>query len=289
MQLGFGTSGGCEAAVHAACQFLSSSSHSHPLVLLKVDYRDTFNSVRRNRFLHVVKEKFSCLLLFVWLAYHASAHLFFGDSIIPSTTGVQQGDPLGPVLFSLAIHSLIKELVSTFNVWYLDGTLGGSLQTVLADFTTILHQSPSLGLSLNISKCDVYISGALPSPLLGELQSVAPGVRRLDFSEVTLFGSPITLDALPSSFESKLSSIQTLMLRLETFFAHDAFYLLCHCFAIPKLLYILRTSPSWRVSGLLEKFDDLIRTSLQTVTNVNISPLLGLSLFYLQLRGFRDS
>ena len=93
VQLGFGTSGGCEAAVHAARKFLSSSTHSHPLVPLKVDYRNAFNSVRRNHFLHVVREKFSCLFPFVWLAYRTSAHLFFGDSIIPSATGVQQGDP----------------------------------------------------------------------------------------------------------------------------------------------------------------------------------------------------
>ena len=86
-----------------------------------------------------------------------------------------------------------------------------------------------------------------------------------------MLGSPITLDALPSSFESKLSGIQTLTLRLEALFAHDGFYLLHYCFAIPKLLYLLHTSPSWRVSGLLEKFDDLICTSLQTVTNIIIS------------------
>ena len=125
VQLGLGTSGGCEAAIHAARQILSSGTHSHPLVLLKVDYRNAFNSIRRDRFLHVVREKVSCLFPFVWLAYCTSTHLFFGDSIIPSATGVQQSDPLGPVLFSLAIHSLASELVSTFNVWYLDdGTLG---------------------------------------------------------------------------------------------------------------------------------------------------------------------
>ena len=48
---------------------------------------------------------FPCLFPFVWLA-------FFGDYIISSATGVQQRDPLGPVLFSLAIHSLASELVS---------------------------------------------------------------------------------------------------------------------------------------------------------------------------------
>ena len=248
---------------------LSSSSHSCPLVLLKVDYRNAFNTVRRDCFLRVVKEKFTCLFPFVWLAYRTPSHLFFGDSIISSGTGVQQGDPLGPVLFSLAIHSLASELVSTFNVWYLDdGTLGGSPQSILADFTTILEQSSSLGLSLNLSKCELYIAGASSSHFVDELKLVAPGVRLPDSSEVTLLGSPITFDALPSSFESKLSGIQTLTSHLEALFAHDGFYLLHYCFAIPKLLYLLCTSPSWRISGLSEKFDDLIFTSLQTVTNI---------------------
>ena len=124
---------------------------------------------------------------------------------------------------------------------------------------------------MNLSKCEAYIAGASSTPFIDELQSVAPGVRLLDSSEVTLLGSPITLDALPSSFESKLGCIQTLSSCLETLFAHDAFYLLRHCFAIPKLLYLLCTSPSWRVPGLLETFDELIRTSLQTISNINIS------------------
>ena len=92
VQLGFGNSGGCEASVHAAHQFLLGS-FDHPLVLLKVDDRNAFNSVRHDCFIRFVKDKFSCLLPFVWLAYHNLTHLFFGDSIIPSATGVQQGDP----------------------------------------------------------------------------------------------------------------------------------------------------------------------------------------------------
>jgi len=126
---------------------------------------------------------------------------------------------------------------------------------------------------LNLSKCELYIAGASSGHFVDKFQSVAPGDRLLDSSEVTLLGSPIMLDVLPLSFESKLSSIQILTSHLETLFAHDAFYLLRHCFAIPMLLYLLCTSPSWRVSGLLEKFDDLIHTSLQTVTNINTSLL----------------
>ena len=91
---------------------------------------------------------------------------------------MQQGDPLGPVLFSLAIHFLISELVSIFNVWYLDdGTRGGTPQTVLADFTAIQQQSSFLGLSLNFSKCEAYVAaGTSSSTFVSELQSVTPGI-----------------------------------------------------------------------------------------------------------------
>ena len=72
--------------------------------------------------------------------------------------------------------------MSTFNVWYLDdGTLGGSLHTILADFNTNL-------LSWNISKYEVYMEGALSDSFLGKLQSVASGVHLLDSSAVTLLG-----------------------------------------------------------------------------------------------------
>jgi len=73
VQLGCGTSGGCEAAVHVARQFLLGS-FDHPLVF---DYRNAFNSVRRDCFIRFVKDKFSCLFPFVWLAYRNLTHLCF--------------------------------------------------------------------------------------------------------------------------------------------------------------------------------------------------------------------
>ena len=50
-----------------------------------------------------------------------------------SKQGVQQGDPFGPLLFSLVLHKLIRSIASDsecskllFNLWYLnDGTLAG--------------------------------------------------------------------------------------------------------------------------------------------------------------------
>ena len=56
---------------------------------------------------------------------------------------MQQGDPLDPALFALAIHGVTSEVKSDLNVWYLDdGCVGGDPQTVLSKLVTL----PSLGM-----------------------------------------------------------------------------------------------------------------------------------------------
>lgn len=51
---------------------------------------------------------------------------------LTSEVGPQQGDPLGPLLFSLlSIHPIIASLKSEINIWYLDdGTLGGDTENL---------------------------------------------------------------------------------------------------------------------------------------------------------------
>ena len=42
--------------------------------------------------------------------YGAQLALHFGDVIIPSCSGVQQGDPLGPLRFSRALQPLLESI-----------------------------------------------------------------------------------------------------------------------------------------------------------------------------------
>ena len=54
-------------------------------------------------------------------AYSKPSFLFFyGDSVIKSCEGTQQGYPESPVLFSDSIQDLIDSLVSKTNLWYLE-------------------------------------------------------------------------------------------------------------------------------------------------------------------------
>jgi len=60
--------------------------------------------------------------------------LLWNDQIIQSQEGVQQGNPLGLLLFCLAIHRHCEQLCSLLSVMYLDDvTVGGSVDDVLQD------------------------------------------------------------------------------------------------------------------------------------------------------------
>jgi hypothetical protein len=61
--------------------------------------------------------------------------------------GAQQGDPCGPMIFSLAIQPIILSLDSQLNIWYLDdGTLADYPRVVLSDFKKVINLSRKIGL-----------------------------------------------------------------------------------------------------------------------------------------------
>lgn len=56
-----------------------------------------------------------------------------------SEEGVQQGDPLGPLLFCLVIQPIVETVKSEVNQWYLDdGSIGGPLKSVIEDVQKII-------------------------------------------------------------------------------------------------------------------------------------------------------
>ena len=105
-QFGVAVSGGVEKVA-----LLGQLLHEAGGVLLMIDGRNAFNSVSRSAVLQQVAEHFPELYSYVTRLYGASAQpaLLFGlegqaaAAVIPSRQGVQQGDPLGPLLFSLAL------------------------------------------------------------------------------------------------------------------------------------------------------------------------------------------
>ena len=109
LQLGVRTPNGCEAIVHSARQWFSRNGSDAGKVAISVDVSNAFNIVLRTAVLRAVRVHFPSLAPWVDCCYRHSSTLFTGSDdaalqIIPSTRGVQQGDPLGPVLFALAVQ-----------------------------------------------------------------------------------------------------------------------------------------------------------------------------------------
>ena len=97
--------------------------------IVKLDFKNAFNSLRIDKMLLAVRELAPALYPFVHSSYSSPSSLFWHDSVLLSAEGVQQGDPLGPLLFCLSIHDLCYQLRSEFNVWYLDDdSVGGILE-----------------------------------------------------------------------------------------------------------------------------------------------------------------
>ena len=77
------------------------------------------------------------------------------EDTIHSCFGVQQGDSLGPLGFSVTLHPLVQciqdEVLSfNLNVWYLDdGTLVRALEDLAALLRIVEQMALSLGLTLN--------------------------------------------------------------------------------------------------------------------------------------------
>ena len=115
LQLGCGVPLGCEAAAHATCLYLQSMPSNH--LLVKLDFRNAFNSLRRDKMLFVVRKTGPKLFNFVNDAYEHPSFLLSGDLTLESTQGLQQSDPLCPLLFCLTIQPLLMKLQSGFRVF----------------------------------------------------------------------------------------------------------------------------------------------------------------------------
>ena len=216
-QLGVGTPAGCEAALRAVRHYMESTSS--PKVLLKIDLKNAFNSIRRDKILESVREHLPDTYHMFYQAYGAHSLLFHGEKTIRSETGLQQGDPAGPALFALTIDGLTKSLVSELNVWFLDdGTTGDLVARVAADLDRLLEGFPLLGAELNGDKCEITPLNHTQEQLtntIGIFRSKLPTIKVILPGDQELLGSPLLGSAVPAVLEKKRAELERLTSRLE--------------------------------------------------------------------------
>ena len=133
-QVGVGTRNAAEQLAIAVQNAVTNLPRDGEWAVMQVDLRNAFNSISRDSVLGAASVMAPTLFNYLRFCYGRISPLFFGDKVIQSVAGTQQGCPLGPVGFALGIHHVLKQLEPlrlTFNTWYLDdGLLVGDAATV---------------------------------------------------------------------------------------------------------------------------------------------------------------
>ena len=141
--------------------------------------------------------------------YGVSSHLAFGAHLVDSQSGVQQGDPLGLLLFSLALQPLALRLrgLGRFGnsgraldicAFYLDdGVLCGDIRAVSEALTLLQNPCSALGLSLERSKSELVVLTADERPDLHQffprslLVDTDTGTSRVHKRNFEFLGAPV--------------------------------------------------------------------------------------------------
>ena len=151
-------------------------------VFLKLDFSNAFNTIDREAILREVRNHMPSLAAFVDFCYARPSKLVFGATI-SSESGVQQGDPLGPLLFCLALQPLLQELASSratvglqLVFSYLDDLcLAGDALCVGRALNTLMARCADIGLKLSTGivsetgevlskdKCEFVLAGGAAS------------------------------------------------------------------------------------------------------------------------------
>ena len=146
-----------------------------------------------------------------------------------------------------------------------DGTIGGNLDDIASDLKRIEEYGEVLGLFLNVDNSELISH----DPSTAEsLLSTFPGLQFVDVQKATLLCSPLGGSAMDACLDIQLHQLKLVGERLCHLQSYDAFTILRHSFAIPKLLHILRISPAFS-SPRLSSWDNLLVFIVSRIVNID--------------------
>ena len=160
-QLGVKSVGGVEPAIFLLEEAITGANKQNYKRIASLDLTNAFNSIGRTAISAAVARYAPTLYRATKWAYnHPSLLVTHTGDTLASAQGVRQGDPIAPLLFSLAIRPTIEnlqlQLPSSTIVAYLDDIyiLNTSTRPLLATVSRELKGSP---VSLNLAKSQDYL------------------------------------------------------------------------------------------------------------------------------------
>jgi len=258
-QLGVSVSGGAEALIHSLHRLHTEFGKQSEVAILQVDFANAFNLISRRAMFCAVRTHFPELLQYVETCYgdNTDPVLWCQDLQLYSRTGCQQGDPLGPLLFSITLHDFLshapKEVraneaggadISRIPMWYLDdGYIFGRHES-LQQYTSFLDSplARRYGLYLKLIKCKIWWPTAPDDSVRAAYPSTLP---QLYTPGTWVMKTPIgSFDFLRRGMLFKVKEILKLFPLLHGLNnAHTAFYLLRSCLSSCRLIHLLRVIP----------------------------------------------
>ena len=264
-QLGVATKGGVEAIVHST-KLIMEKCRREGLGILMVDFENAFNSLDRTHILTAIRDRLPGLVAFSDLSYSQHSNLIYESSIINSEHGVQQGDPLGPLLFAATLHSLVEKIAKdvpdlSLNAWYLDdGICAGKESSLLSALEIISCYGKELGLNIKLGKCELWSQRDFPHIPAVIPRSAADGFQ--------LLGAPIgNSEFAITSLSKRIEKASICLEKLEELDDPQiSLGIIKSCLGTPKLTYSLRTlAPRDDYNKTLSVFDEGLRDALSFI------------------------
>eukprot|EP00731_Ephydatia_muelleri_P023174 Em0015g757a len=275
LQRGVACAAGAEKIAHGLRGCMDENWQAEGFTVLKIDLVNAFNLVSRHALLSECTTHFPELLPWVSWCYSRHPVLWHTLGNLTSQSGVQQGDPLGPLLFSLVLNVVVKAIAThpecsdlSYHVWYLDdGVLAGPSLHVRKALSLLIELGPPLGLHVNIKKCEVFSSVCLSHFPMEMKQSSKPNLEILGIP----IGDSVFCRAV---LDRKRSEAGVLLKRLEDVGEVDpqvALVLLRLCGGYCKLVHLARAVPPSFSQSVLQLFDQDVQKCFTSCTGVHPS------------------
>ena len=147
-----------------------------------------------------------------------------------------------------------------------DLTLGGPKEAIAQDVKRIIDVGESMGLHLNIAKCEL-----ISSPDFQVSDTTLRSFSRTSIADASLLGAPLFPGVvLDEAWAAACSELSRAVDRLKCIGSQDALILLRSSFSAPRVQHLLRCSPSVDHPALLE-FDELLRSAVSLISNSVLS------------------